>query len=195
MSAVFAKHLDKELAGAVGNGGLVGEAGVGTDEDAEPDDALHAVEVTIHCRSEDSQAVEGALVGGSAGFIDGDHRWHRSGTHQLAASHGDLAADKDEVAGPDEGDVGGDGLGGAWQDDAKLFESSADDAHDRGSGRGLSWVGMLTGSQGTEFEGWAGCAGGKGVERAMWKDFFEEMQLDAGRLRSMVVERSDFADH
>lgn len=122
VTAGFAEDLLHEFARGVGDLGLGVKAGFAGDKDAEADDALDGVEIA-HDGAQSGEAVEGALAGAVAcGFL-GDFAGHAALSDESAFAHRDLAADEDEVAGADGGDIGGDGFGRFGQRDAECRES------------------------------------------------------------------------
>jgi len=126
-----AEHLTQQLAGAVDDPGLAGEAGVARDEADHLDHLDDQVEVTDD-RLDRRDRVQGAGAGQVLGLLGRDVGAHLAGRHEDATDHRQLARRPHQVAVTHGGHVRRQGRGDVWHLQAQLSQPRLDAAHARG---------------------------------------------------------------
>ena len=120
MSTRGAEDLSKQIAGAIGDAVLLGEAVIAVDKYAHAQDARKhhplAADFVIHRR----QCIENTLPGRSLCLLQWHLGGHFPGSTELPGNQGQLAGDKDQVASTNGGHIGGKGFGFGRKGEIKL---------------------------------------------------------------------------
>ena len=127
MGAAFAKHLGQQFRAAVGDQVLLDEVGRAVHQAHDLDDAAHALQVA-HGGLQGAHQVDGHRACGF-GALRGRHVLPQAANPGFAVFAGDVAREKNQVAGAHEGHVGGRGHGDGRQGDAELVQLALN-AHD-----------------------------------------------------------------
>jgi hypothetical protein len=130
MSATLTENVLQQLAGAVGDLGLVGEFRVAAHKHAQSNNSRDALQMAVQPLVHDCQGVERALFGGTLGLIDRDAGGDRPGAKQFAVEHWYLPTDEQKAAGLDGWHVRGDGFCHRRQRQPQFCQSILRACHD-----------------------------------------------------------------
>jgi len=120
--AILAEDLNQEIGRAVGNLGLVSEAGSGGDKDAELDDANNAIE-RAEGRLDVRECIDDAHASCFLSLLEGNAGSELAIVHKRIALLGNLTGNPQLVAGDDGGNVAERRGSGGRQNDTLLLQS------------------------------------------------------------------------
>lgn len=126
MLSRLTEDLNHEIAGTIGNTRLAGESWFRGNEDADSDNPLYMVEITIESLLSGSKAIDGTYSGPFSRLFRTACSWNCSCTGQGSILEWDLTADKKQITGPLRCDITRNRLWSFWKNDTQLFELLCD---------------------------------------------------------------------